>query len=448
MGTDFTGDKNSRKKPQGDDDPQLTLDPCHVMRYNRIDTKYNIIMKKQTNDKEVFRTCEILALLQPLVAIRSPYFEEDEVMAYTCAALQKRGLPARLITYTEEKVTHFTGKNVICRIKGHRAGKKVCFNGHLDTVHLCGDWTRNPWGQQEDDRYYGVGALDMTGGAVAQMLAMERFARNYGCNFAGELLATFVSDEEGPYGLGTNALIESGVMDGMDVSVCCEPNAAFAGASFPSVSLGARGGFGVSVEVRGAAAHASQPQKGINAVVDAAAVVREIEKIVCRSDDKLGRGVYCVLGIESEIGACSVPDFACIRMFRHTVRLEDRQTILTELNEAICRAGVQSRCQVVFRPAPSEGSACFMPYTVAEDDPYVLALCDCVDRVCGQTASITYFDSIGDFNYLGSRLGAAPAILFGPSGEKFHGSDEYVTLSSIADTAAVLYRFLERTLLT
>lgn len=59
--------------------------------------------------------------------------------------------------------------------------------------------------------------------------------------------------------------------------------------------------------------------------------------------------------------------------------------------------------------------------------------------------TISYFQSIGDFNYLGSRLDA-PAVIFGAAGGNFHGSDEYVELESVVKTAEVIYAFLEKVL--
>jgi len=395
---------------------------------------------------ERFDRDSVIHLLSELVKIKSPYFEENEVMAFADKWLRENGLDSSIFEYSEDKVVHFHGKDVIVPLKGDHPGPKVCLNGHLDTVNLCSGWTRNPWGELDGDRFYGVGALDMTGGAVAEMLAMKAFRDQFGNDFSGEILGTFVSDEEGPYGLGTNALIEAGLLDGVDVSVCCEPNAAFAGVSFPSVALGARGGYGLWIEVHGAAAHASKPYEGINAVEDAAAVIREIGNVEYRKDPKLGSGVYCVLGLESNDNACSVPDYAKIHLFRHTITGETPETIRSELVDAIARAHIRSQWKIIFREAPSEGSAGFMPYTVDENHPYTKLFLQCAETACGVRPSVSYFDSIGDFNYLGSRLHGAPVFLFGPNGEKFHGSDEYVTISTIQATARTLYEFLVKVL--
>jgi succinyl-diaminopimelate desuccinylase len=64
-----------------------------------------------------------------------------------------------------------------------------------------------------------------------------------------------------------------------------------------------------------------------------------------------------------------------------------------------------------------------------------------VRSICEREPSLSYFQSIGDFNYLGTRIGA-PALIFGASGENFHGKDEYAELESVYQTARILYDFL------
>ena len=154
---------------------------------------------------------EVTALLQQLTAIKSAYFHEDEIMAFARDWLCRQELPAQLHEYHDAKVTDFHGKNVIAVIDGGRPGPVICLNGHLDTVQLCGGWTRDPYGELDGDRLYGVGALDMKSGCAALMVTAARFAAAHK-TFAGKIKLALVSDEEGPYGLGTNALIEDGYL--------------------------------------------------------------------------------------------------------------------------------------------------------------------------------------------------------------------------------------------
>jgi succinyl-diaminopimelate desuccinylase len=82
---------------------------------------------------------------------------------------------------------------------------------------------------------------------------------------------------------------------------------------------------------------------------------------------------------------------------------------------------------------------------VEEDNPFTIKLRESINEVTGSPGEIEYFSSIGDFNYLGTRAGI-PTFVFGPSGENYHTADEYVNLSSVVQTAEVIYGFLEKNL--
>ena len=159
----------------------------------------------------------------------------------------------------------------------------------------------------------------------------------------------------------------------------------------------------------------------------------------------MGQGTCCVVSMHADGGTCSVPDFACVKLFWHIVVGETPQTIAAEVEAAIQRAGVHCTYAIHFREAPSEGSRGFMPYTVDRREPMVQQFERSILRITGSQPEIAYFQSIGDFCYLGTRL-HAPTIIFGASGRSFHGADEYVELDSVWRTAQVLYDFLSETM--
>jgi len=388
---------------------------------------------------------EVVSVLKDLIGIESPYFHESEIMDYVSKWLSFWDIPNYIQEYHEEKVTNFKGKNVISIIDSGKQGPTVYLNGHLDTVLLCSGWTKDPYkGEIEGDRIYGLGALDMKGGCATIMVALKLFRMNVKV-FTGKIITSFVSDEEGPYGLGSDAVIEAGLTDNVDVSIVTEPSAGFTKASFPCLCLGARGGYGLSVEFFGKSAHAATPELGINAAVEAAKMMVCLSEISYIEDPWLGKGNLCVVKVESDGGACSVPDYARVQFFRHTVSGETKQTIIDELDDTIKRAGICCGYKISFREAPSADTEAFLPYTVDEQNPYVKLLKTTACEVTGTEPSVSYFQSIGDFNYLGTRIDA-PCIIFGAEGEKYHGTDEYVTISSLTQTTAVLYDYLKRLL--
>lgn len=129
----------------------------------------------------------------------------------------------------------------------------------------------------------------------------------------------------------------------------------------------------------------------------------------------------------------------------HIVVGEDESTIIKEIEKAIERANIKCDYKIKFRDAPSEASKGFLPYRIDGEDSLTQEFIKTVNDICGKRPTNSYFSSMGDFNYLGSRLDA-PAIIFGAAGKDYHSNDEYVELETVYKTAKILYSFLERIL--
>jgi succinyl-diaminopimelate desuccinylase len=386
---------------------------------------------------------EVISVLQDLVRIKSRYFEEDEIAEYIRGWLERNGIPALTMPFHDKEVSGIKGTNVVAVIDGGRPGPVVNLNGHMDTVLLCDGWTHEPYGGViEDGKLYGVGALDMKSGCAAIMVALKHFIADHD-GFCGKIVVSFVADEEGPFGLGTDAILNAGIMDGADVSIVTEPSSGFTGTDFPCVCLGARGGYSVFLEFKGKSAHAAAPEFGVNAAVEASKVIARIDELASgfKHDEALGEGRVCAIEFHADGGSCSVPDHAEVRLFRHIVRGESKASIRKELEELIVSSGVRCEWNIRFRQAPSEEVDGFMPYVSDKDDPYVKRFYESVMSVTGKEPLTEYFPSIGDYNYIGTRLDA-PCIVFGAAGSNFHGADEYATVESLTGVTGVIYDYL------
>ncbi len=381
-------------------------------------------------------------LLSKLVSIPSSYFNEEAVMEYTLGWMREHAVPAEFHRFHEKKIYDYHGVNVVGTLQGNRKGPHILLNGHLDTVKLCEGWTRDPYKTTiEGDRMYGLGTCDMKSGCAAIMLALEAFVKDYP-NFAGRIDYSFVCDEEGPFGLGTDALILEGLMSPeADVAVIAEPSSAFADVAFPSICLGARGGWNYKISLEGKSAHGAQPELGINAVSEAAKVLLELEKTELKPHEKLGPGSLCCIDFQGGGAALSVPDAAHFSIFRHVVVGETKETLLKETEKAIERAHIRGKATVSFRNAPHPECDGFPAYVVSEDNPYVRIMEEKLEEVTGKKPVHSYFASVGDFCYTGGRL-KVPTLVVGPKGGNYHGADEYVELSTVFRSAQALYGFL------
>lgn len=387
-------------------------------------------------------------LLRQLVSIKSPYFHEDEVMDFVNNWFAERGIPAEIHTFYEPKETKFHGKNVVGIMDSGKPGPVIYLGGHLDTVQLCNGWTKPPYeGVVEGEYMYGVGTLDMKSGCAAIMLALEKFAKDNfkDKSFKGKIVYHLVSDEEGPYGLGTVYIINDkihNIAEEADFAIIAEPSAGFTKVPHPCLCLGARGGYNYTIKVRGKSAHAATPELGINAMVDASAIVSELEKIPPETDDKLGHSTPCVIRMNGGGAACSVPDYAEVEIFHHTVRGETQETIKKRVDKAIAAANVRSKVEVSFRQSPAEGfDGGFDAYCIDENGEILHTLENTAEKVCGKPANLAYFQSIGDFNHIGGKL-QIPTVLLGAEGDNFHSSDERVNLKSALEVAHIISEFL------
>jgi succinyl-diaminopimelate desuccinylase len=388
---------------------------------------------------------EVIDLTRDLIKISSPYFHEERIMEFAHSWLAGRGLSPEYHRYHEDQVTDFRGTNVLGRLRGGRRGTKVLLNAHLDTVEVCNGWSRDPLDPVIDgNRLYGLGALDMKSGAAAMMLALDAFKRDY-VDFSGEIIYSLVSDEEGPYGLGTRALVRDGLISDAEIAIIPEPSSGFSGAPYPCLCMGARGGFSYTVRFLGKAAHAADPEKGICALTDMSKAILELNKAELRVDDKLGKGAICILSAQGGGKACSVADEASFNVFRHVVRGEDEAYIRTEIEHAIERARIRGAVAIEFRPGVFGRGGGFEPYIAEESDGFVAAFRNSIAEATGKEPAVRYFSSIGDFNTIASGLGI-PTLVFGPDGENYHSRDEYVDIDSVVSTAACMYTFLENVL--
>ena len=104
-----------------------------------------------------------LSILQSLVRIKSYSQTQGEIEATNrmCDLMQDLGLEAECVKFDGGK-----RQNAVGRWKGTGKageGKRLLFNGHLDTNPVTEGWTVDPWGGLiKDDMIYGIGVSNMS----------------------------------------------------------------------------------------------------------------------------------------------------------------------------------------------------------------------------------------------------------------------------------------------
>jgi acetylornithine deacetylase/succinyl-diaminopimelate desuccinylase len=199
---------------------------------------------------------EVLRYARALIAAPSenPGGTEDEAADVAIGILNDLGADIRVVRSEEGR------PSVVARI-GSGERPHLAWNGHLDTVPA-GDlstWASGPFeGAVVDRRLVGRGACDMKG-PIASALAAAAALRRAGLPLAGTLVMHLVADEELAGIHGTRVLRDQGLLD-QDGAVVGEP-------SEMQIALAERGGAWVTAVAHGKAAHGSQPDRGINAIL-------------------------------------------------------------------------------------------------------------------------------------------------------------------------------------
>ncbi len=382
---------------------------------------------------------DMVKLLRELVNIKSPFFEESEIIDYLRGRMSYYNrLQTKIHHYEEKTITGFKGENLIVRLRGKGGGPQLLINGHVDTVPLCDGWTVDPYeGIEKDGRLYGLGSLDMKAGVAASVFVLESLVEA-GIELKGDLLFTAVSDEEGPYGLGTHYTIVDGITKGSDYCIIPEPSGPFApgNESFPCVALGSRGTAVYYVTVKGKSAHGATPEKGINAVEDAARIITAVtENLDLGEHPLLGKGTMCITNLRGGEKYLLVPEEASFTIYRHTVE-GDADQALREVKEIVDSLGLESEVTIKLRDLPHP-DAYFLPWTIEENTSLVQSLKQGSKEILGNEMQTTYFRSESDANHIAPRLNI-PTVLFGPDGANFHASDEYVEIDTMVDTARIM----------
>ena len=164
-------------------------------------------------------------------------------MSYARRRLQEAGLRTRIVGQQDAPALIAT--------YGRKAG--IVFSGHLDTVPVGEDWTREQ-GEEDDGRIYGRGTVDMKGACAAMIEAAGALVKE-------DLPVTvaFTTDEEEQMVSVEPLLNEAAVRRAKGIIVG-EPTAL-------CPAYREKGVFRFRLTTRGKAAHSSQPWLGEDAVL-------------------------------------------------------------------------------------------------------------------------------------------------------------------------------------
>lgn len=323
---------------------------------------------------------------------------------------------------------------------GDGSAPVVMLHAHLDTVPVAdterGGWTADPFRARiADGRIYGKGSVDDKAPLAAMMLAFRKLAER--TTRRGTLVLVAAAEEETGGQLGTRWLADAGHLPHADFVVVGEQ-------TDNRIALAHKGVMRATVVTRGRSVHATNPDRGVNAIAAMARVVLALERyheaLRERSHPLVGHPTCNVGVIEGGSTANAVPDRCNVRLDRRMIPREDPADVEREIAEIVAAVDVgEASAEVgdyLFSSWFDSGldtplGATFRDAVASERDP------EPIGYLPGSDAKHLFEVARGDM------------VIFGPgSYEQAHASDEYVEIDALRACEAILHRFLERSLLS
>ena len=368
-------------------------------------------------------TAQILSILAELVSIPSVYPPGDtsEIAAYLDRTLSEMGYGTHI-----HKLDHGP-HNVVAR---SGAGEpSLVLNAHVDTVDA-GDlacWSRPPFQLTIDGgRAYGLGAANCKGSAAVQLWLARQLA-DKGGPARGEIVFTFVGDEESLGPNGMSALRDLGVV---------KPDMLLLGAPTENSLITAeRGVLWAEVTTTGQSAHAGQPERGDNAILRMMRVLRRVDdelgrRLQARHSDGM-RSTYNIGTISGGRNTNVVPSGCTAQIDRRLLPTETVADAFQELQSIVDSAGEPAGCVSLRQIRGTNG------FVATEEKQLVRALRAAITQVTGQPAAFTTAIGVSDGRYFADD--GIEIVNFGPGeGEQGHASNESVNLDSLRTSALVL----------
>ena len=320
------------------------------------------------------------------------------------------------------------GRANLIASKGGSANKlPICFTGHIDTVPLgMARWRMDPFAADTDaGKLYGRGSSDMKCGVAAFTVAAVNLARHLDGTCGISLVIT-AGEETGCE--GAFHLYRGGVLGKAGAVVVAEPTS-----NYPLV--GHKGVLWLKAKTRGVTAHGSMPERGVNAIYQAARAVVELEqfRFPHPTHELMGQATLNVGTIHGGLNINSVPDAAEIGIDIRTHPNVDHASLVRALSQQL---GAQVELETLM-----DLDAVYTD----PDNPWMQSVFELAAPMLGeppQPRTAAYFTDAAPLN---RAYRSPPTVILGP-GELHmaHQTDEYCLIERVERSVACYEQIMLR----
>ncbi len=376
---------------------------------------------------------QLIQLLRQLVAIPSvnPALADDPAIGSEAPLAQFLADHLAEKGFSIERHEIVPGRpNVVAR-RGPAAPKRTLLvEAHLDTQGIHGMTVPPFSGELRDGRIYGRGACDMKGPMAAALHALTPEVLDALAAAGVQLIFVgAVGEEKG--NVGARQLVELGL--GADEALILEPTEL-------AIVHAHKGTLWYEVELKGQAAHGSNPQHGLSAVRAMVEVIGDIEREAERAREQrdhplLGPPTVNIGVIRGGSSINIVPDRCVIEVDRRTVPGEDHRDILDRIRVGLMRLQSLKKIAGYEVKKLHDGT----PFATPADTRLVQRLVGACRShgVPAKTEGAGWFSDAGPFSQTCREV-----AVFGPGSiRQAHTADEYIEVASLQKGSELLHQF-------
>lgn len=378
----------------------------------------------------------LVELLQALVRIPSPNPPGDTraIAAFIVRTMAEGG--CHVASYAPDSKPEAV--SVVVRVG--KDDPVIMLHAHIDTVPIAADeaqhWSVDPYAAEiRDGRVYGKGSVDDKAPLAAMMMVLLDASRRG--NIHGSLVLVAAAEEEVGGRLGTRWLADAGYLPVSDFTIVGEQ-------THNRVAAAHKGVMRATVRTTGRSVHATNPDRGVNAITAMARAVLALEayhqQLAARVHPLVGVPTCNVGVIQGGSTANAVPDSCVVYLDRRMIPGEDPAAVQKEMQAVIAEVDV----------APAQLSiGDFLTsnwFQSTVNSPLAQTFLDCVRTVLDiDPQPIGYLPGSDAKHLTGVTRGEM--IIFGPgSYEVAHAFNEYVDIDELEITHRILQDFVDRTL--